>query len=161
MRFNGTAFCKAHKQERKYGEKPLEKKIKFFWMYTIILFSVAFVLILFSAFSAGQHYDLKEDIRNSSNGTLDSLTEENTVLKTTVEGLEKSVETLSSEVETLRNENQNYKKNVEAVLDAKDLCDEGSYYMAQDVLAQVDPELLEDTISEMYNQLKTIIENNI
>ena len=133
-------------------------------MYTIILFSVAFVLILFSAISAGQHQDLKEESKNfhiGAQATLNSLTEENTVLKTTVEGLEKSVEALSAEVETLRSQNENYKKNVEALLNAKELCDQGSYYPANDILAEIDSETLEGSIAEIYNQLKTKIENNI
>ncbi len=145
-------------------KKQLEKKIKFFWMYTIILFSVAFVLILFSAISAGQHQDLKKDSQNYINGTqatINTLTQENTVLKTTVDGLQKSVEALSTEVEELRVQNEGYKKNVEAILTAKDLCDEGSYYPAKDILAEVDPEQLDGTVAEIYNQLTTKIENNI
>lgn len=157
-------FCKAHKSIESLVKKQLEKKIKFFWMYTIILFSVAFVLILFSAISAGQHQDLKEDSQNYINGTqatINSLTQENAVLKTTVDGLQNSVEALSTEVEDLRSQNENYRKNVEAVLTAKDLCDEGSYYPAKDVLEEVDPEQLDGTVAEIYNQLTTKIENNI
>ena len=139
----------------------MEKKIKFFWMYTIILFTVAFVLILFSALSAGQHQDLRQDIYMGSKNTLDALTQENNQYKTTIEALESSVASLSQEVETLRGKENEYKQNVEWVLIAKDLCDAEDYSSANDVLMEVNSELLEGTVAEIYNQVKITIENNI
>lgn len=139
----------------------MNSKSRFFWVYTIILFSIAFVLILFSAFSAEKHQDFREDISKGTQKSISALADENKRLTDSLTGLNQSVEALSSELDLLKEENEAYRLSVEAVLSARELCDERSYYMAQDELAKADRDLLTDKLAELYDSLKIKIENNI
>lgn len=135
----------------------MEKKSKFFWLYTIILFSVAFVLILFSAFSTTNY---KKVARTS----IEQLTTENTNLSGQKTELEKTVEGLNEKINQITVENENIKKNNSALIiiaKAQEAFNNNDYYLAQQKLSEINQEGLTDEVTELYNSIKKKVDAKI
>lgn len=153
------------------GETKLEKKVRFFWTYTIVLFSVAFVLILFSAFSATQFQENKEESQRVYQGAQKSLitiTEENEALKaaeknyqTQINDLSKKVSDLSAENLAKAEERTKYEVSIEAIVDAQNLYAQRNYKGAKLEIDKVDKSLLKDDTLQLYLGLKNEIDKKL
>jgi len=153
------------------GETKLEKKVRFFWTYTIVLFSVAFVLILFSAFSATQFQENKEESQRVYQGAQKSLitiTEENEALKaaeknyqTQINDLSKKVSDLSAENLAKAEERTKYEVSIEAIVDAQNLYAQRNYKDAKLEIDKVDKSLLKDDTLQLYLGLKNEIDKKL
>lgn len=135
----------------------MEKKSKFFWLYTIILFSVAFVLILFSAFSTTNY---KKVARTS----IEQLTTENTNLSGQNTELEKTIEGLNEKINQMTVENENIKKNNSALIiiaKANEAFNDNDYYLAELKLSEINQDGLTDEVKELYNNIKSKVDAKI
>ena len=76
----------------------MKKQSRVLWLYAVILFTIAFVLVLFGAFSggAGNFNDL---FINSTEASLLNLTEQNEGLRAEIEKLKKDIEKQTEESE--------------------------------------------------------------
>ncbi len=141
----------------------MDKKTKSFWMYTIILFTVALVLVLLSLAMT----DYKKANENYESRVL-SLQTENTSLmeakvknEATINALEEKNRQLSTELDENRNAAEKYADAVEAIYIADGHCDRGEYRKAKTVLDTVDPTILKEKIKGRYLSVKADIENNL
>ncbi len=141
----------------------MDKKSKSFWMYTIILFTVALVLVLLSLFmtdykKANENYESR--VQSIQNENL-ALKNENVKLKEEKAGLEVKVNQLSAENTTFREQEDRYADAVEAIYIADGYCDEGDFEKAKETLDTVDPTILKEKIKGRYNKVKADIDANI
>lgn len=143
----------------------MDKKVKNFWVYTIILFSVAFVIILLSAATGIRFNEQREENENLYNGaqkSLINLTNENEKLRESLaEEKEKNSE-LSEEMAALEEEknkiteqSEKYKKSVENVVRARELLRRGKYFEAGEAMKEVECEGFSPELMEMYNFVKS------
>ncbi len=141
----------------------MNKKSKSFWMYTIILFTVALVLVLLSLAMT----DYKKANENYES-RVQSLQNENTILneakvknEATIAGLEEKNRQLTAELDTNRNAAEIYANAVEAIYIADGYCDNGNYEKAKETLDTVDATILKEKIRGRYDSVKAEINNNI
>ena len=127
--------------------KKVQKKHKYFWIYTIVLFSVALVLILFSAFSATNIPELENENKRkiqSVDTTINQLKEENTALKEKNEALEKEKEAVKSATES--------------ILTAEELYTDRQYADAKEEIDKItDASVIEGKLLEKYENIKNKI----
>ena len=141
----------------------MNKKSKSFWMYTIILFTVALVLVLISLAMT----DYKKANENYES-RVQSLQNENTILneakvknEATIAGLEEKNRQLTAELDTNRNAAEIYANAVEAIYIADGYCDNGNYEKAKETLDTVDATILNEKIRGRNDSVKAEINNNI
>jgi septal ring factor EnvC (AmiA/AmiB activator) len=145
----------------------MEKKVKTFWLYTIILFSVAFVIILLSAVSSSQYNAYKEESKKLYAGaqkSLIDLTNENEALRKSLSDKEKENKALSEKVAALKDEKrqiteetERYKENVKNIILARALVRDGDKAGAAEVFSEVNPEGFSEELMEIY----TYVENEL
>ena len=141
----------------------MDKKSKSFWMYTIILFTVALVLVLLSLAmtdykKANENYESRVQSLQTENT---ALTEAKIKNESTINALEEKNRQLSAELDENRNAAEKYADAVEAIYIADGHCDDGEYEEAKEVLDTVDPEILKEKIKGRYLSVKADIENNL
>ena len=136
----------------------MNKKSKSFWIYTIILFTVALVLVLLSYGMYGNTKDYKSNIQTlqTENETLKAEKTKNEVM---LSGLEEKVRQLTAELEEYRG--GSYADAVEAIYEADGACEVGNYQEAKRILDTVDPEMLKMQIRSRYDAVKNKITNNL
>ncbi len=132
-------------------------------MYTIILFTVALVLVLLSLAMT----DYKK-ANKSYESRLQSLQKENAALldaktknEMTIAGLEEKNRQMTEELDAGQNAAEIYANAVEAIYIAVGHADNGQYKKAKDVLDTVDPTILKEKIHGRYLSVKADIERNI
>ena len=141
----------------------MDKKSKSFWMYTIILFTVALVLVLLSLFmtdykQANENYESR--VQSIQNENL-ALKNENATLKKENEGLWVQVNTFNAEKTEILEKEEQYANAVEAIYIADGYCGEGNFQKAKETLDTIDPTILKEQIKGRYNKVKTEIDANI
>lgn len=145
----------------------MNKKAKSFWMYTIILFTVALVLILFSLVLSDNrgNYESKIQTLQNENLTLKNekkaLEDKNASLNVSIAGLEeqnRQLATKSSENELAA---ETYANAVEAIYIADGLCDEERYTEAKEKLDSIDATILKEKIRTRYDKVKAEIDANV
>jgi len=141
----------------------MNKKSKSFWMYTIILFTVALVLVLLSLAmtdykEANKNYESRVQSLQNENA---SLAEAKTKNEMTIAGLEEKNRQLTTELDTNRNAAEVYANAVEAIYIADGYCDDGDYKEAKETLDAVDPTILKEKIRGRYNWVKSKIDRNM
>lgn len=149
-------------------------EIKYLWIYTIVLFSVALALIIFSSVNqqrSQQNADYFEAeltaqrvFAEGVQKTLSNITEENEYLK---EQLKKEREERAAEIEELKNgfEQETIKQKAEtaaaikkeqsanALILAHTRLEARKYKEAREVLMTVDPSLLKEEGQALYNKI--------
>lgn len=138
----------------------MDKKTKSFWMYTIILFTVALVLVLLGLFmtdykEANQNYESR--VQSMQNENLE-LKNENVKLKEEKAGLEVKNNQMSADLAKLRENENRYADAVENIYLASECYNEGKYQEAKEILDKVDPTILKEQILARYNHWKEYIE---
>ena len=139
----------------------MKQNTKFLWMYILILFSFALILIIFAGLSHNtedeQKRGLKEDITE--------LSHKNTELSTTISNLETQLSTLTTEKEGLKSENEALKA-IEQTEDANDalLMQAGNAKNEEDdeafntAISTIDSTQLTELQLHIYNDLTKNIE---
>lgn len=142
----------------------MKKKSKFFWIYSIALFSIAFILILFSAFTGVRYKDEQykaEALYKGAQTSAVSLTDEN-------EELQKDNSEKAEEIEKLSKENESLKKDVdrlsmeknyvieqtENLLKAESLWRNERYDEAREVFNNLDTNVFSENALAKYEELK-------
>ncbi len=142
----------------------MKKKSKFFWIYSIALFSAAFILILFSSFTGVRYKDEQykaESLYQGAKSSAVSLTDENEELKK--EGGQKDLKIdelteeniqLKKSVETLTMEKGYVIMQTENLLKAEKLLKSGDYNEAKAVFDDLDTNVFSEYALSKYNELK-------
>ena len=142
----------------------MNKKSKFFWVYSIALFSVAFILILFSAFTGVRYKDEQykaETLYQGAQSSAVSLTDENEELKNDNKEKETKINELSEEnkklhesVDTLTMEKNYVIMQTENLLKAESLWKNKKYSEAKTVFDDLDTNVFSEYALAKYNELK-------
>lgn len=138
----------------------MKKKGGYFLIYSIILFSVAFVLILFSSFTGVRYKDAQYEKSKLYKGAQESvltLTEKNEELEKENAEIKKQVEALQKEKEesgTKFSQNENIIKNMDMLSGAQELYFNKNYAGARQIIETIDPEALSESGKKHYEILK-------
>ena len=130
----------------------MKEKTKFIWFYTIILFSIALILILVAGLTQQNYAEELATHENVAVGMQRSVTE-----------LSETNMKLNQEIGSLKKENQELKKANEELAVSNELNGrlvQAVYYYnmgytskAKTILAEVDKELLNDEQKTIYNKI--------
>lgn len=142
----------------------MKKKSKFIWVYSIVLFSVAFVLILFSSFTGirykNEHTETKALYRGAQNSVL-QLTDDNERLQKENSEKQKRIDELTAENNELRasgevsaSEKQKYADAAENLLKAQELLNSGNKSAAKELFDTIDSGVLGENTLKLYEKLK-------
>ena len=132
-------------------------------MYTIILFTVALVLVLLSLAmtdykKANKNYESRvQSLQNENTQLLEAKTKN----EMPIAGLEEKNRQLTTELDANRNAAEIYANAVEAIYIADGYCDRGQYRKAKETLSTVDPTILKEKIHGRYLSVKADIDRNI
>lgn len=142
----------------------MKKNGRYFLIYTLILFSVAFVLILFSSFTGIRYKDAQYEKNILFQGAQDSvvkLTEVNEELKKENARLTKQVEELTKNksdndesIKALNEQKEIVVKNMDMLAQAQNLYRNKEYDKARDIINQIDETALSDNAKILYDSLK-------
>lgn len=133
------------------------KKTRFFWVYTIILFTVALVLIMMGLTMTNVKKDYKSQVQTLQ-------TEKETLYQTkienesTISALEEKNRLLTESLSTAQTAAENYAQAVEKIYEADALYDEGAYEEAKTVIESIDTSILKERIHKRYDYVKNKIE---
>lgn len=133
----------------------MKSKNKFLWVYTVILFSVALILILFAGMTTQNYERELESHETAKVGLQKSVTElsqVNTNLKQENDELKKENDELKKQNEELAAaaaENEINKKLMEALVEF----DKGNRRTAKNMLAELDAEKLTEQQTSVYNKI--------
>ena len=141
----------------------MNKNSKSFWMYTIILFTVALVLVLLSLAmtdykKANKNYESRVQSLQNENAQLAEAKVKNEM---TIAGLEEKNRQLTTELDSNRNAAEIYANAVEAIYIADAQCARGDYRDAKATLDTVDASILKEKIKGRYDKVKADIDRNI
>lgn len=133
----------------------MSKNSRSLWMYTVILFSVALILILFAGLSTGTY---KEEIKNHESAkvglqnSLAELSHSNMVLKEENSSLKKENEQLKPLAEQAHTANANVDifNNLASAMREYDM---GNRKEARNILKDVDPETLTQAQLYLYKKI--------
>ncbi len=133
------------------------KKTRFFWVYTIILFTVALVLIMMGLTMTNVKKDYKSQVQTlqSEKETLYQTKIEN---ESTIAALEEKNRLLTESLSTAQTAEENYAQAVEKIYEADALYDEGAYEEAKTVIDSIDTSILKERIHKRYDYVKNKIE---
>lgn len=139
---------------------------KYFWLYVVVFFMIATVMILFSSFSQERLKMEKEQIseqlteeKNYSKGiqkTARDISEQNDTLKQENKELQEKVTALEQEIEQLKKENHGYQKTMEALKKLKEAYVAGDIAACQSLLEEIDQEMIPE---EELDQFRIILED--
>lgn len=142
----------------------MKKNGKFFLVYTIILFSVAFVLILFSSISGLRYKDAQDEKNKLFKGAQDSvvkLTEKNEDLENDNAEKAKQIETLTAEkkkaisdLELAKEKSETALKNEDMISQVQNLYNKRDYSGAKEIFEQIDATVLGENSKLLYENLK-------
>ncbi len=157
---NGASFRTGFKMRPGRKGINMDKKTKSFWMYTIILFTVALVLVLISLFMTDYKADYESNVQSIQNELL-QLKNENVKLKEEKAGLEVKVNQMSADQAAIQENENRYAEAVENIYLADGECIRGDYEKAKEILDKVDPTILKEQIRGRYQSVKAKIEANL
>lgn len=136
----------------------MDKKLKSFWMYTIILFTVALVIILLTLLGGKTTSDGYKSSIQQLQTEKEALEAKNKENDATIVGLNTKVSSLTAERDKYMNAAETYANAVESIYIADGYCDDGEYKMAKEELDKVDPTILKEQIRSRYDAVKADIE---
>lgn len=137
----------------------MESRSRFFWIYSIILFLVAFFLIGFSAFTGVRYQEEKTAARQIYQGAQASVIE----LQGNLEALKKDNVDLKQQNVELKSEIENLQvmlqkaEEIKKLIKVQDLLNNKNKIDAKEEYEKIDSTLLEDEILSFYEKLKSII----
>ncbi len=136
---------------------------KYLWVYTILLFSIAFILILVSAFMQQRAQKDIEYYKNElqsqkvfSQGvqnTLSNLTEENEYLKSEIEKEKEKLQEAEDRILTAEEEGSRAVSALDFLIQSQNLYDVRNYESAKAVLNLIDYDNLTIDAQTLYNKL--------
>ena len=142
----------------------MNKKSKFFWIYSITLFSIAFVLILFSAFTGIRNRDERSATANLYQGaksSIEDLTKTNENI--TNENVKKQQEIDEMKVQNAEKDKslteaeeklEKTKTAYEYLAEAQNLIDAGHYSDAKDLINKIDPSYLDGSGKNLFERIR-------
>ena len=138
----------------------MKQNTKFLWMYILILFSFALILIVFAGLSKNnvdeEQKGLKQDITVLSKKNTELSTQISS-LQTNIDELIQENENLKSENETLKNSGTDAQSTDELLLTALKEYDNKNYNKCREIISEVNPEsVITETQKYIYNKLKNI-----
>lgn len=145
----------------------MNKKSKSFWMYTIILFTVALVLILFSLFLSDNKGNYESRLQGLQNENLTlknekkQLETKNAELEAINNGYQEKERSFAEEKAKLETAAETYANAVESIYIADGFCDQGRYRDAKEEIEKVDASILKEKIKNRYDRVKAKIDANI
>jgi len=137
----------------------MKNRSKFFWIYSIALFSVAFILIGFSAFTGVRYQEEKTEARKIYQGAQSSVLE----LQERMEELEKENSELKEQISKLKSEAEVLKITaqkadaMEKLSKVQNLINSKNKTEAKEIFETIDGTLLSDEALTLYEGLKTIL----
>lgn len=144
-----------------------KSKSKFFWIYSIALFSMALILILFSAFTGIRYKDEQTEaqlIYQGAQSSVVSLTDENEKLarendenKETISNLTKDKEELEQNFQKIQDEKDKLMLQTEALFRVETLKNEKRYNEARELFDTIDPAVLGENGQARYEQLRRLL----
>ena len=142
----------------------MKKDGKFFFGYSILLFSVAFVLILFSSFSGLRYQEAQDEKNQQYQGAQKSvvkLTEKNEQLENDnkiqvdeITKLKEENKKLQKDIETEKKTKETVIKNMDALASAQNFYSVRSYNSAREKISQIDRTALSENAKIQYDNLK-------
>ncbi len=138
----------------------MKKKGRGFLIYSIILFSVAFILILFSSFTGMRYKDAQYEKSKLFQGAQESvlvLTEKNESLEKENNELKKQsgdFQKEKSEFQEKIMQNETVLKNMDMLSEAQDLYYNKNYSKARTVFELIDITALTENGNKLYGSLK-------
>ncbi len=138
----------------------MKKNSRYFLVYTLILFSVAFVLILFSSFTGVRYKDAQDEKNKLFQGAQESvvkLTEKNELLEKENKEMENTISQLTKNNEDLKMAGEQKDatiKNMETLSEVQNLYRNKYYSRAKELLDTIDPEVLGENAKTLYESLK-------
>ena len=149
------------------GKEKNRSRSKFFWIYSIALFSMALILILFSAFTGIRYKDEQTEaqiIYQGAQSSVISLTDENEKLvrensenKETISALTKEKDELEQNIQKLQEEKEQLQIQTEALFRAETLRSEKRYNEARTVFETIDASVLGENGQARYEQLRMLL----
>ena len=137
-------------------KEKVDKKGKSFLMYTILLFSITFILILFSSFTGIRYKDAqyeKSKLFHGAQMSVVALTEENNELKNENEKLLAKMEEKNVGEKEERAKTEEYIKNTDTLMEVQNLYTNRSYTEAAILIQSVNRELLSESGKKLYDHL--------
>ena len=141
-----------------------KNKSKFFWVYSIALFSVAFVLILFSAFTGVRYKDEQTEAQMLYQGAQSSvinLTDENEALERETSANRKEIESLTKEIDKLEQDVADLTAQKDAIrqanedlLRAETLYQNRQYNEARELFETIDTSVLGENAQAKYENIR-------
>lgn len=145
-------------------ERKKNSKSKFFWVYSIALFSVAFILILFSAFTGVRYKDEQTEAQMLYQGAQSSvlnLTDENEALERENSENRREIETLTAKIDELEKnvadlteENDAIQQANEDLLKVEGLYQNERYNDARELFETIDPSVLGENAQAKYEYIR-------
>jgi len=134
----------------------MDKKGKSFLVYTILLFSITFILILFSSFTGMRYKDAqyeKNKLFHGAQRSVVALTEENTELKKENDELLAKLEEKNEGEEKEKSKAEEITNNTDKLMEVQNLYTAQRYDDAALLILDVNPELLSETGKKLYDHL--------
>ena len=138
----------------------MKKKSKFFLVYSIALFSVALILILFSAFT-GIRYKMGTEstkvLYDGAKSNVIMLTNQNELLNRQNEEKEKEISDLIQKNEELSKETERYAyaaEQTEKLMQVQLFMRSKRYTDAKNLFDTIDPSVLGDSGKDLYEQIR-------
>lgn len=134
----------------------MKNRTKFFWIYSIALFSIAFILIGFSAFTGVRYQEKQTEARNLYQGAQASVLQ----LQERLEQLEEENRQLKIKVDELKNEAVTLKKTAqnadlfEAFVRIQNLINNNMVSEAKTIFEAIDTTRLSGEAQTLYDELK-------
>ena len=137
-------------------EEDMKSRTKFFWIYSIALFSIAFILIGFSAFTGVRYQEKQTEARELYQGAQASVLG----LQERLEQLEQENKQLKLQVSELKNEVAELKETdqkadlFEALVKIQNLINNKKASEAKIIFEAIDTSLLSGEAQTLYEELK-------
>lgn len=138
------------------GDEKMNKKGKQFFVYTVVLFSVTFILILFSSFTGIRYKDAQYEKSKLFHGAQKSivvLSEENNQLKKDNEELLSKIQQKESGEKAEKEKSEEFNKNTDKLMEVQDLYNMRQYNDAAVKINDVNRELLSESSKKVYDYL--------
>ncbi len=138
----------------------MKQNTKFLWLYTIILFTFALVLILIAGLTQNNYKKELAEHENKSRGMQESvseLTARNQELSDQLKAVNAQVDDLKEELDAQKKAQQDAQTAKAAIdktlLEAAELYEDGSTRAARDMLKDVDRAALDETQGYLYDKI--------
>ena len=134
----------------------MKENTKFLWMYVAILFSFAFILIVFAGLSRNntteQTQGLKSDITELSQKNTE-LQSKNAELQKQLDAVNLELGIIKSDCEAMKTDSETKNKNDELLMEAIKAYNSGNYTKSKQIKSTIDSESLTEAQLYIYNKL--------